>query len=206
MICLHLWSLCPTSRLDDLDFCLIVAVWLDEDTGEVVVARPCQGGGCEEVLEGLQRETDLEFVTEPKIREANFAIIFFGIEHHYSIVLSNPDASVRPRFQREVLKRVFSDPNIIIPSCRPIMTREYGLKNGLYQAPKFSPFGEFKRRYRPEFCPASGNEGLKGRRRRDLSISSMYEAQYDKDEKDEPRMSPVAAPTPADRLARNYPI
>lgn len=47
MLCLHLWSLCPTSRLKDLDCCLIVAVWLDKETGEVVVARPCQGNGCE---------------------------------------------------------------------------------------------------------------------------------------------------------------
>ena len=91
-LCLYLWSLCPTSRLDHLDFCLIIAVWLDKVTEVVVPVRHCQGDGCEKFLEGLQRETDLKFVTKLKIWDQIFEIGILGIKHHYSIIPSNPDA------------------------------------------------------------------------------------------------------------------
>ena len=86
MLCLHLWSLCQTSRLEDLDFCLFVTVWFDSEVEDVRIKRPCMGEGCEKVVEGLQREYEESFVKELSIPEGNWQTNFLGLRHYYSIL------------------------------------------------------------------------------------------------------------------------
>ena len=93
MLCLHLWSLCETSRLEDLDSCLFVTVWFDSEVGDVSIKRPCTGEGCEKVLEGLQREYGVKFVKELMIPEGNWQTDYLGLKHHYSIIPKATEAS-----------------------------------------------------------------------------------------------------------------
>lgn len=93
MLCLHLWSLCQTSKLEDLDFCLFVTVWFDSEVGDVRIKRPCTGEGCEKVLEGLQRDYGVKFVKELSIPEGNSQMDILGQRHHYSILPRGTDMS-----------------------------------------------------------------------------------------------------------------
>lgn len=63
MFCLHLWSLDLQSCETDLDFCNFVTVWRTGD--HIRVKRPCEGHGCEKVLQRLQHDhPGIMFVTE----------------------------------------------------------------------------------------------------------------------------------------------
>ena len=114
MLCLHLWSLCQTSRLEHLDSCLFVTVWFDSEVGDVMIKRPCTGEGCEKVLEGLQREYGLSFVKELRIPAGNFLPSFLAPYHDYSILPSGCNGSGWGK------NSLYQEPKIKMVRGRPI--------------------------------------------------------------------------------------
>ena len=68
MLCLHLWSMKPTSDLTDLHASSVVTVWRDGSDGRIKIKPPCEGAGCDKVLKSLQKDFDgLSVVTNEEL-------------------------------------------------------------------------------------------------------------------------------------------